>query len=250
MKAVSIQQHFSLVCPEFDYMLTILYNSVQYYFRTSILDLQSTALQGKPGRPSGFNREQAIDAATHLFWKHGFLSVSAKDLADAMGIQRSSFYNSFCSREAVFIEALQHYSSHAPDALLHELQPGQPVVPALAAVFRLICRIRSTDVEARGCLVCNAIAELVGVDQAIGPLLEEAVKHRTVVFRRLLSQAVRQGEIGPLADEEAAAAGFTAFLIGLNTLSKVVRDEKQLWAICRQFLRGLGIPEEHFADYV
>lgn len=186
----------------------------------------------------------------HLFWKQGFLSVSAKDLADAMSIQRSSFYNSFGSREAVFIEALHRYAAQAPDAPLHEFPLGHPVMPVLVAVLRQICRVRSEDVESRGCLVCNAIAELVGVDQAIGPLLEEAVKHRTVVFRRLLSQAVRQGEIGPLADEEAAAAGFTAFLIGLNTLSKVVRDEKQLWAICRQFLRGLGIAEEHFADYV
>lgn len=195
-------------------------------------------------------REQAIDAAMHLFWKQGFLSVSAKDLADAMSIQRSSFYNSFGSREAVFIEALQRYAAQAPDAPLHEFPLGQPVAPVLIAVLHEICRVRSADAEARGCLVCNAIAELVGVDQAIGSLLEEAVKHRTLVFRRLLIQAVRQGEIGPLADEEAAAAGFTAFLIGLNTFSKVVRDEKQLWAICRQFLRGLGIAEELLADYV
>jgi TetR/AcrR family transcriptional repressor of nem operon len=224
---------------------------VSNIFGASTLDDQTTtASQGKSGRPMGFVREQAIDAAMHLFWKQGFLSISAKDLADAMSIQRSSFYNSFGSREAVFIEALQHYTAQAPDAPLDKFPPGQPVVPVLVTVLRRICRVRSADVEARGCLVCNAIAELVGVDQVIGPLLEDAVKHRTVVFRSLLSQAVRQGEIGPLADEEAAAAGFTAFLIGLNTLSKVVRDEKQLWAICRQFLRGLGIAEELLADYV
>lgn len=214
------------------------------------MDDQITVSQGKSGRPMGFVREQAIDAAMHLFWKQGFLSISAKDLADAMSIQRSSFYNSFGSREAVFIEALQHYAAQAPDAPLDKFPPGQPVVPALASVLRRICCIRSADAEARGCLVCNAIAELVGVDQAIGPLLEAAVKHRMAVFRRLLSQAVRQGEIAPLADEETAAAGFNAFLIGLNTLSKVVRDEKQLWAICRQFLRSLGVAEAILEDAV
>jgi TetR/AcrR family transcriptional repressor of nem operon len=195
-------------------------------------------------------RDQAVEAAMQLFWKKGFPAVSVNDLAGAMHIRRSSFYNSFGNREAVFIEALRRYAAQAPDAPLDEISADRPVLPALAAVLRGICRVRAADADARGCLVCNAIAELGGVDQALGPLLEEAVKHRTDVFRRLLNQAVSQGEIGPLADEEAAAAGFTAFLIGLNTLSKVVRDEKQLWAICRQFLRGLGVTEEILANYI
>jgi hypothetical protein len=34
-----------------------------------------------------------------------------------------------------------------------------------------------------------------------------------------------------------------AFLVGLNTLSKVVRSERQLWAMSQAFLEGIGIIE-------
>ncbi|HEY3326417.1 MAG TPA: TetR/AcrR family transcriptional regulator [Novimethylophilus sp.] len=201
------------------------------------------SLNGKTGRPVGFVREQAIEAAMHLFWKKGFLAVSAKDLADAMNIQRSSFYNSFGSREAVFIEALRRYAEQSPDAPLDHVAPGQAVVPVLVSTLRRICHARAKDAEGRGCLVCNGMAELVGVEESIGPILEQAVKHRTSVIRHLLQQAISQGEIGMIENEDAAARAFVAFLIGLNTISKIVRDEGQLWAMCRAFLAGQRIPK-------
>ena len=176
-----------------------------------------------------------------LFWKKGLLAVSAKDLAEAMNIRRSSFYNSFGSREAVFIEALRLYTEQAPDAPLDRFTPGQPVVPLLISTLRRICHVRARDAEGRGCMVCNGIAELVGVDKAVGPVLEQAVRQRTLALRRLLRQAINQKEIGVLQDEQATAEAFVAFLIGLNTFSKVVRNENRLWAMCREFLATQGI---------
>lgn len=203
----------------------------------------ATTSERGAGRPVAFMREEAIQAAMHLFWKQGLLAVSAKDLAKAMGVQRSSFYNSFGSREAVFVEALQRYSAQAPDVPLGNVAPDQPVVPLLVSVMREICRVRAADEQARGCLVCNSIAELVGVDESLGPLLAEAVVLRTGLVERLLLQAVRQKELAP-ADPAVTAKMFIAFLIGLNTISKVIRDEAQLWAMCREFLAGMGIAQE------
>lgn len=183
----------------------------------------------------------------NLFWRKGFLAVSAMDLADAMGIQRSSFYNSFGTREAVFLEALSRYSSLAPDAPLYQAPPDQPVAPLIASVMRDICRIRAADAQARGCMVCNGIAELVGVEKSVGPVLERGVKNMTAVVEQLLRKAARHGEITLSGSAENAANSFVAFLIGLNTISKIVRDEKQLWTMCVHFLRGLGLREEVLA---
>lgn len=204
---------------------------------------QSNAARGpgRTGRPAGFVREEAVAAAMELFWRRGFLAVSAKDLADAMGIQRSSFYNSFGDREAVFREALARYAAQAPDAPLDRIRPGDPVAPALARLLREVCRLRCADLEGRGCLMVNAVAELVGVEDALGPLVAAGVRHRLAVVRRLLEQAAAQGEIPPLADPDAQADGLVTFLIGLNAMAKVVRDEDRLWAMSRRVLEGLGI---------
>jgi len=189
-----------------------------------------------------FDRDAAVEAAMNLFWKRGFPAVSASDLAQAMAIQRSSFYNSFGSREAVFREALERYVAEAPDSPLDRWQPGEPAAELLARVLRAACRARIADREARGCLAGNAVSDLVGVDQELGPLLAAAIEHRIASVERILGGAVDAREIADPPDLAAAALGFVAFLMGLNALSKVVRSEAKLWAMCESFLRGLGLP--------
>ena len=42
-------------------------------------------------------------------------------------------------------------------------------------------------------------------------------------------------------------AKITAFLMGLSNLSKVIRDENQLWNMCQIFLIGLGLsPQDNY----
>ena len=195
-----------------------------------------------PGRPAAFSRDSAIEDAMNLFWRDGYLGVSASDLAAAMHIQRSSFYNSFGSRAAVFLEALDRYSRSAPDKVVDRLAPGETVLPAIAGLFRELCRQRAADTEGRGCLVCNSVGELVGVDEELGPVLLDAVEERVSVFERVIAQAVAQDELELLDGTAAAARALVAFLLGINLLSKTVRDEQTLWAACRTFLRGFGVP--------
>ena len=177
----------------------------------------------------------------NLFWRDGYLGVSASDLAAAMNIQRSSFYNSFGSREAVFLEALERYSQSAPDKVIDGLVPGDSVLTAIAGMYRELCRQRAADAEARGCLVCNSIGELIGVDDALGPVLQDAIEERIGVFERVLGMAVEQGEVDLPGGVVAPARALVAFLLGINLLSKTVRDERELWVTCRTFLAGFGV---------
>lgn len=194
----------------------------------------------KVGRPASFDREAAVEAAMHLFWKRGYLSVSASDLAHAMAVQRSSFYNSFGSRESVFEEALRRYAERAPDAALDRIAPGEPVVPAIVAVFREICRLRARDAEGKGCMVGKCVSELVGVDEHLGPLVDAALQARITGLERLLRQAAQQGEIDRV-DARTTAQALVTVMLGIGTLAKIVRDEKQLWAVCAQLLASQGL---------
>jgi len=89
---------------------------------------RKTSARGKQsrGRPVEFDREAAVRAAMNRFWKRGFGSVPASDLADSMAITRSSLYNSFGDRESVFREALETYRRLAPDAADLHLPPADP----------------------------------------------------------------------------------------------------------------------------
>ena len=193
-----------------------------------------------PGRPVEFDRDVALRAAMNEFWKHGFEAVSVSDLAAAMAIKRSSFYNSFGDRETVFRATLEVYRQGVPDAALAEIGPGQAVIPVVRKVFRDICRVRAADPEARGCLIVNSIGELVGVNAELGEDIADCVRGGAKVYERLLRQAAEQGEIEPPKDLRATARAFVAFVSGVNTISKVVRSERELWKLCETFLERYG----------
>ena len=61
------------------------------------------------GRPEGFDRDAALEAAMVLFWRKGFAATSMNDLCDAMGVRSPSLYAAFGSKEALYLEAIEHY---------------------------------------------------------------------------------------------------------------------------------------------
>lgn len=193
------------------------------------------------GRPPKFDRQAAVETAMNEIWRNGMEASSAKALSERLGISRSSFYNAFGSREALFREALGLYFSRSPDRVLAEAGPGANIPELLAGMFREVCRVRAADPEARGCMAINCVAELVGVDETLGPVLEDALLQSIERLEHLLRQAAARGEIEESGDLREKALALQNLLVGLNLMSKVVRSEEDLWAIARRTLEGLGL---------
>lgn len=196
------------------------------------------------GRPRKFDREAAIEAAMNEIWRNGMEASSVKALSERLGISRSSFYNTFGSREGMFREALSLYFSRTPDRVLADIGPDANVLQVLTGMFREVCRVRATDPEAKGCMAINCVAELVGVDETLGPVLENAVLESLDRLERLLRQAAANGEIEEAGDLRDKALALQNLLIGLSLMSKVVRSEEDLWATAKQTLEGLGLYRE------
>ncbi len=200
------------------------------------------------GRPAKFNRDEAVETVMNEIWKNGFAACSVKAVSEKLGITRSSFYNAFGDRAALFEEVLERYFSQSPDRALNDGGDKRPVLPLLTRVFREVCRIRAADAQARGCMVINCVAELVGVDDTLGPVLERAVLGNIGRLEFLLRRAAENGEITDNGDLHEKALALQNLLIGLNVMCKVVRSEEELWAAARQTLRGLGLYDQAVAE--
>ena len=61
------------------------------------------------GRPKGFNREEVLEKAMPVFWKHGFADTSLQDLERATGVNKSGLYTKFRDKEDLFVACLRHY---------------------------------------------------------------------------------------------------------------------------------------------
>ena len=196
------------------------------------------------GRPAKFNRHAAVEQVMHEIWRNGFEACSVKTLSEKLGITRSSFYNAFGSREALFLEALELYFTQSPDKALAEIDDTASVLKVLTGVFREVCRSRANEPEPRGCMVINCVAELVGVDETLGPVLEKAILASLDRLEHLLITAAQKGEIENKSDLREKALALQNLLIGLNVMGKVVRNEADLWATAKQTLEGLGLYRE------
>ncbi|WP_163368077.1 TetR/AcrR family transcriptional regulator, partial [Enterobacter hormaechei] len=52
--------------------------------------------------PRTFDRDQAVDIAMRLFWRHGYEGVSLNDLTAAIGIAPPSLYAAFGSKAGLY----------------------------------------------------------------------------------------------------------------------------------------------------
>jgi AcrR family transcriptional regulator len=61
------------------------------------------------GRPKNFIREEVLEKAMPVFWKHGFADTSLQDLERATGVNKSGLYTEFRDKEDFFMACLRHY---------------------------------------------------------------------------------------------------------------------------------------------
>ena len=85
------------------------------------------------GRPRGFDVDEALDRAVHVFWAQGYEGASLDDLTQAMGINRTSMYRAFGNKEDLFRKALEKYTA-GPASYFAEAV-GQSTAREVAVTF-------------------------------------------------------------------------------------------------------------------
>ena len=60
-------------------------------------------------RPRSFSTEDAVAAATAVFWSQGYRDTAISDLEQATGLNRSSLYAAFGTKQAIFDMVLDRY---------------------------------------------------------------------------------------------------------------------------------------------
>ncbi|MFD1199932.1 TetR/AcrR family transcriptional regulator [Brucella gallinifaecis] len=129
----------------------------------------------KGGRPRGFDRDNAIETAMHLFWRHGYEGVSLAMLTEAIGIAPPSLYAAFGSKAGLYREALDRYSRMAEFTLSRRDEEDLTLDQALSHLFdQAIERVTGKQGE-HGCMVSIG---LLFCHPDHGQLADELAKRR------------------------------------------------------------------------
>lgn len=196
-----------------------------------------------PGRPLQFSPDSVVDEAMGVFWQHGFENTSMDDLQAATGLSRSSLYNTFGSKRALFERAMDRYSQErsAPCiASLHDGSGGLEDIDAfLTALVRAVCKPASR----RGCFMVNAAVEFGTADSAVARTSAAYFSRVQAAFATALRRAARLGQIDA-KKVPGRARLLLAIAMGINVQARAgasKRDLEDLLEVARGQLQNLRI---------
>jgi TetR/AcrR family transcriptional regulator, transcriptional repressor for nem operon len=170
-----------------------------------------------------FDRNEALDRAMALFWRHGYQATSIQDSVEATGVNRGSLYATFGDKCGLFLAVLDHYSDRIGRPLLAELENPDPR-RAIEAMFESIIRRTSDPTRPRGCLDTNTSLECPGAGDDIGRKIAERIGFQESAIYQVLRRAQSDGVLDREQDTRALARFFVGVAQGLNVVNKAMPD--------------------------
>lgn len=175
------------------------------------------------GRPRGFDVNQVLESAMHVFWKHGYEATGLVSLERATGLGRQSLYGVFGDKRGLFLAVVEHYFSHV-------LKPGLDALDAPGSARQNLERVfegweaLATSPDFHGCLVGNSVPELSARDAEIAAILARKLELMEAAFARALRRAKRDGEVRAELDVKNTARALLTFAQGLSIVARAQRD--------------------------
>ncbi|MFF4341835.1 TetR/AcrR family transcriptional regulator [Kitasatospora sp. NPDC001540] len=191
------------------------------------------------GRPRSFDRDAALDAALHEFWRHGYEATSLAGLTKAMGINPPSLYAAFGDKRRLFTAAVQRYAdTHGRYGALALARPTAR--EAVETMLRLAAAEYAAPGHPPGCLVVDAATNTTDAARDVREELRAVREGNKKAIAAKITADAAAGLLPPgVAEEADALAGFYASVIqGMSTQARDGADRAALERIAEIALRA------------
>lgn len=196
------------------------------------------------GRPRQFNEERAVEAACRVFWDKGFDGASTEDLRTATGLNRSSLYNTFESKEHLFQLALTQYITRTTTR--HNAFLEESSRTGLERIHDLLTGIVDDEVanqragEVSGCFTVNTITSLAARNPEVATIIDVDLSRRLGALAIAVDVGQRDGSIDPAGDPDDMAWFVTTLISGMRVSAQSGADRRLLDSMVVRGLRGLA----------
>jgi TetR/AcrR family transcriptional regulator, transcriptional repressor for nem operon len=172
-------------------------------------------------RPKEFDREEVVQKALYTFWEKGYEATTLPDLLEAMGINRSSFYNTFADKQTLFREVMSLYYQQTAIKRLTILQKAKSAKQGLRDYFSHNIDVAVAEYNPGGCLLTNTATNLKTIDEEISRSIIQGVDRLEQAIHTLLERGQCSGEISGNKDVKAIARLMIATSYGLNIAARI-----------------------------
>jgi AcrR family transcriptional regulator len=166
-----------------------------------------------------------------LFWRKGFAATSMNDLCDAMGISSPSLYAAFGSKEALYLEAVEHYVRTQGPPVWDKLAEG---ATARAGVENLLIAGTQSLPKSRATPAgCMAMLAAVGDEwpAAIARVVKKVRLEVLGTLRSRLENAVAKGELPASTDIDGLSRFYLSVFQGMAIQARDGATQAELRAV-------------------
>lgn len=191
-------------------------------------------------RPREFNVDHALDQALQVFWTKGYEAASLRELTGAMGISKSSFYDTFGSKHELFLTVIDRYNSTVASCGFEALLQQAPSAKiGIRNVFDGIIETMTQDGEKRGCFLNNCAVEVACSDPQAADKVAKGLAKTEESFYCAIRRGQKSGEIGSDKEPRTLARYLTGTVNGLLVLGKANPDRRALQDVAKVALTVL-----------
>ena len=191
------------------------------------------------GRPRKFDIDTAYNAALQLFWAQGYEATSLDQLVSTMGLSKSSFYQTFESKNVLFQNCLLHYGKlSVTEASKGLMEAGSPIEFIYNVLIQNAEEARNPGAK-KGCFMMNTVVEFAQRDLKISKIVTAHLKAMKKVFTQAISSAQAHGDISKEANPMELADYLITTIIGLKTQVKSGSSSSKIQKIAKITISSL-----------
>ena len=171
-------------------------------------------------RTKQFDERQALVTAMLVFWEKGYEGTSIQDLEQAMGLNRTSIYNAFGNKRAIFGRVVACYKESVMSSLFTELDGAPTIKEGIRRMLNGALDNHFDEDNPGGCLVVLSILESGQHDEQSQASMQQTIHDLKSALQARLSKAKKSGELSKDLDVGSTATTFATTLAGMMVMGK------------------------------
>jgi TetR/AcrR family transcriptional regulator, transcriptional repressor for nem operon len=175
-------------------------------------------------RTKDFDENEVLCKAIQLFWRKGYNATSMQELVDALGISRSSLYDTYTDKHTLFIKALESYQTTGYAQIERIIEEGLPARDTVKKLLELATGSLSTDDQQKGCFMVNAEIEVAPHDQDVNKMVCQNDQQMEDAFYRVIRAGQESGELKNKQDARLLARFIFNAVKGMRVTAKSNSD--------------------------
>ncbi len=190
-------------------------------------------------RTKQFDPQAVVDKAIAVFTAKGYHGTSAQDLVDALGLSRSSLYDTFGDKHGLFLRALAQYDQQSARALGGLLAQSADLPATLRQFFDQLIRDSLVNGTQGGCLMTNSATDVDALSAAAGQLVRAGARSIEEALVAAIERAQQAGTVSDRHGARALARSLHAAIIGLRVMAKAGASQEALADVARLALASV-----------